>query len=62
MLHARVTRKVSLVIGLSDHETSDLRMARRYGIELVDGEGFLAMVGLTGEDLRRPNVLPRHVL
>lgn len=61
-LHARVTRKVSLVVDLSDHETSGLRMARRYGIEVVSGEGFLAMIGLTGEDLRRPSILPRHVL
>ena len=62
MLHERVTRKVSLVIDLSGRETSDLRVARRYGIEVVDGEGFLAMVGLTGEDLRRPSVLPSHML
>jgi|GEM_PF-1128639 len=55
----RVTRKVGLVIDLSGRETSRLRLARRYEIEVVDGEGFLAMVGLTAEDLRRPSVTPR---
>jgi len=48
-----------LVIDLSGRETSRLRLARRYEIEVVDGEGFLAMVWLTAEDLRRPSVTPR---
>lgn len=55
----RITRKVSLVIDLSGRETSRLRMARRYEIDVVDGGAFLAMVGLTTEDLRRPSIIPR---
>ena len=58
ILCKRVTRKASLVIDLSGRETSGLQMASRYEIEVVDGEGFLAMVGLTTEDLRRPSVIP----
>ena len=59
ILRERVTRRVSLVIDLSGRETGGLRMASRYEIEVVDGERFLAMVGLTTEDLRRPSITPR---
>jgi DNA polymerase-3 subunit epsilon/DNA polymerase-3 subunit alpha (Gram-positive type) len=59
-LHNNVTKRVTLLVDLEGRESGKVRKARDYGTAIVSGHAFLARIGMTAEDLRRPNIVPRQ--